>query len=78
MTGDKETLSSLDMAEVQVMKLVNAIASRKVEEAYREVKDVAGRISRCQKVLRERENEIKAEVEGYRLKNHGGVGTKMK
>lgn len=77
-TGDKETLSSLDMAEVQIMKLVNAIASRKVEEAYREVKDVAGRIVRCQRVLRERENEIKAGVEGYRLKNHGGVGTKMK
>ena len=78
MTGDRETLSSLDTAEVQAMKMVNAIASRKVEEAYKELSEVTCSIARCQRVLRERENQIKAGVEGYRLKNYGGVGTKMK
>jgi hypothetical protein len=78
LTGDAETLSSMDLAEVQVMRTVNAIASQKVGEKYKELKDVAGRIARSQRVLRERENEIKAGVEGYRVKDYGGVGTKMR
>lgn len=77
-TGDRETLSSLDLAEVRVMKAVNGVASRAVEEAYKGVREVAGRIARSQRVLRERENEIKSGVEGYRVKNFGGVGTRMR
>ncbi|KAK2758371.1 hypothetical protein FQN54_004221 [Arachnomyces sp. PD_36] len=82
LTGDAQTLSSLDVAEVGVLRAVNRVASKRVQEVYGEVRELVSGVERAKRVLREREAEIRAGVEGgvgRKRKDYGGVeGVRMR